>query len=329
MYNPGPPNSYHSYITGFRSMERYARITGYAAALVILLGALALVMNLREGLLFPHHRVQVRFPTIGTLMEDDPVKVRGVPIGRVASIRAGEGGAIATLEFFHRTPIPADSRFINFNYSLFGARMVILVPGTSREPMDGNRIQAGVFSTGVTETIHRVEELLTAVSEYKRLSLGLERGTDSSMSVQQFLARRVYPVLEEFGTLVRDMDTLQDAAGAQLDRLESAVNGVDRLSRGLASQNDTLVVRAERTLGRLALLTAQATTVLRSLEEIAVAAQDTSRGPGRALMRRDLYDRALSVTHSLEDLLKVLREDGLSDAIHFWRNVNIRWRKKD
>ena len=43
-------------------MEKYARITGYASALAILLGALALVMSLRQGILFPHNRVQVRFP---------------------------------------------------------------------------------------------------------------------------------------------------------------------------------------------------------------------------------------------------------------------------
>src|SRR6185369_10245371 len=92
--------------SGNRRMEKYARIIGYASALAILLGALALVMGLREGVLFPHHRVRVRFPAIGTLMEDDPVKLRGVSVGRVASIDAENGEAIVTLEFFHSTSLP-------------------------------------------------------------------------------------------------------------------------------------------------------------------------------------------------------------------------------
>jgi len=308
-------------------MEKYARITGYAAALAILLGALALVMGLRQGILFPHNRVQVRFPTIGTLMEDDPVRLRGVTVGRVASIRAGDGQAIATLEFFRHAPLPKDSRFVNYNYSLFGARMVILVPGTSREVMDPGVIQNGDFSAGVSESIHRVEELLRTVSEYKRLSQRLERGSDTSLSIQQFLAVRVYPVLEQFGTLAREMDSLQDAAGSQLDRLESAAAGVDRLGRGLSTQSDTLMARAELTLTRLARLTAQSTAVLEGLEKIALACQDTTRGPGRVMASRELYDRALSLTHALEEMLKVLEKDGLTDAIHFWRNIRIRWQR--
>ena len=325
MYNPLPPISYHSYIRG-EGMEKYARITGYATALAILVGCLSLVAGLREGLLLPHHRMQVRFPAIGTLMEDDPVKMRGVAVGRVASIRAQGGEAIATLEFFGRAPFPEDSRFINYNYSLFGARMVILVPGDSPRPMDGKRVQTGYFSAGVSESIHRVEELLLTVSEYKRLSQRLETGSDSTLSVQGFLATRVYPVLHEFGALVKQMDTLQAAAGAQLDRLETASAGMDRLGRGLSAQSDTLVLRAEKTLARLALLTAQSTAVLQSLETLVAAGQDSSRGAGRILAGRELYDRALAVTHAMEDMLKVLREDGLTDAIHFWRNVHFRKR---
>lgn len=326
MYNPAPAISYDSYIPG-GFMERYARITGYAVAIVLLAALLLLVAGLRQGALFPHNRVQVRFPAVGTLMEDDPVKLRGVPIGRVAGIRAVDGGAVATLEFFHRTPIPKGSRFINYNYSLFGARMVILVPGESREGIDPKDIQPGDFSTGVSETIHRVGELLKVVAEYKRLSMRLERGSDTSLSVQQLLATKVYPVLEDFGKMVNDMDSLESAAGEQLDRLSAASAGVNRFGRDLSEQSDTLVLRANRTLARLAILSGQATTVLHGLEEVVIACQDTTKGPSRFLVQRELYDRTLAMTHALQDLLKVLRDDGLTDAIHFWRNVHIRFRK--
>ena len=63
------------------------------------------------------------------------------------------------------------------------------------------------------------------------------------------------------------------------------------------------------------------------LEEVVVACQDTTQGPSRFLVQRELYDRTLAITHALQDLLKVLRDDGLTDAIHFWRNVHIRFRK--
>ena len=50
--------------------------------------------------------------------------MRGVEVGRVISIRAADSGAVATLELYRQTRLPKDSRFVNFNYSLFGARMV-------------------------------------------------------------------------------------------------------------------------------------------------------------------------------------------------------------
>lgn len=308
-------------------MERYARIAGYSVVLAILAGMLGMVAMLREGLLFPHNRVQVRFPAIGTLMEDDPVKLRGVQIGRVASIDPARDGAVATLEFFHRTPVAKGSRFINYNYSLFGARMIILVPGKDGGDIDPKEIQAGEFSTGVAETIHKVEDLLTTVVEYKRLSTRLERGTDSTRSIQEILTTQVYPVLEEFGAMTKDLERLQNAAGAELDRISAATVGVNRFGRDLASQSDTLVVRANRTLARLAILTAQTTLVLRGLEEIVIACEDSTKGASRFLVQREIYDRTLALTHALQDILKVVREDGLTDAIHFWRNVRIHWKK--
>ena len=296
-------------------------------ALALLAALLWTVSMLREGILFPHNRIRVAFPAIGTLMEDDPVKLQGVQVGRVAEIESENGSAIATLEFFHRTPIMKGSRFINFNYSLFGARMVILVPGDSKTPIDKNAIQQGDFSSGVAETIHKVEDLLVTVMEYKKLSTRLEMGSDTSLSIQEFLAKRVYPVLEEFGAFTRDLETLQTQAGSHLDRLSQASVEVNRFGRELSVGTDTLVLRANRTLGQLAVLTAQAAVVLKSLEEIVIASQDTSKGASRFLVQREMYDQALSLTHALQDILKIAKKDGLTDAIHFWRNVHIRWGK--
>lgn len=309
-------------------MERYARITGYAVAMALLAGLLTLVGMLRKDLLFPHNRVRVAFPAIGTLMEDDPVKLHGVQIGRVADIEAGREGSIATLELFHRTPLPRSARFVNYNYSLFGARMIIVVPGDSREPMDQSVVQPGVFSSGVAETIHRVEDLLRTVVEYRNLTARLEKGGEGEPSLQELLENRVYPALEEFSAMTRDLELLQEAAVSQLDGLSDAAAKVDRFGGNIAARSDTLMERANRTLLQLAGLTAQATVVLRGLEQIMVAGQDTSRGPGALLLRREMYDKALSLTHALQDLLKTWKQEGLKDIIHFWRNVHLRKRRK-
>src|SRR3712207_3927968 len=112
-------------------MENTARLTGYAIALTVLGGLLALVLMLQDGALFRANEVRVVFPAIGTLMEDDPVKLHGVEVGRVADISATPEGSVATLDLCHRVPLATDSRFVNYNYILCGARMVILVRDNS------------------------------------------------------------------------------------------------------------------------------------------------------------------------------------------------------
>ena len=309
-------------------MENSARITGYCVVLAILAGLMSVTLMLREGVLFPNNRVKVHFPTVGTLMEDDPVKMHGVEVGRVDHIEAGENAALATLELYRRVALPKDSRFINYNYSMFGARMIILVPGHSPEAMDQNVIQQGDFSTGVTEAIHRVDDLLKTVVEYQTLSAKLQRGTDSTPSLQGLLTTQIYPALEEFGRFSSELELLQLEAESELERLAKAGGQVNSFSKVMAANTDTMVLRANRTLEQLATLTAQSTVLLRGLEEIMIAAQDTTNGAGSFTVQRDLYDKALSLTHALQTLLKVANQEGLQDAIHFWRNIHVHFKKK-
>ena len=144
-------------------MEKSARLAGYLLAFSALIGLLVVVAFLQDGNLFLRTTVKVAFPSAGTLMVDDPVKVRGVEVGRVDQIEAGPAGPVITLELYKRTALSRDTRFVNFNYSLFGSRMIVLLPGTSAEPMDMQSVQPGTFTTGVTETIHKVDELLRTV----------------------------------------------------------------------------------------------------------------------------------------------------------------------
>jgi phospholipid/cholesterol/gamma-HCH transport system substrate-binding protein len=308
---------------GTIDMENTARITGYCVILAFLAGLLLVVLTLRQGLLFPHNRIKVNFPTVGTLMEDDPVKLQGVEIGRVEHIESGPGTAIATLEIYKRTTFPKDTRFINYNYSLFGARMIILVPGQSTEPMDQNQSQQGDFSTGITETIHLVGGLLKTVTEYQKLAVGLEHGNDSTPSLQHLLTTQVYPVLEDFNRFAGELEGLQMKTEKELERLTKASNQVNRFSQAMVTSTDTMVIGATRTLEQLARLTVKTTSLLQGLEKMMIAVQDTTSGPGRILMQRQLYDQSMSLTHSLLDLLKLAKKDGLKDAIHFWRNVRL------
>lgn len=307
-------------------MENSARLAGYTLAFIALTGLMAIVAFLEDGSLFARTMVKVGFPNSGTLMEDDPVKIRGVEVGRVESIDPGPHGPIVTLELYKKTTLPRDSRFINYNYSLFGARMVVLVPGKSPEPMNIRAVQAGHFSTGVTETIHRVDRLLRTVTEYQTLAGRLEKGDGTALSFQQLLSTRIYPALDEFTAFAEKLEVLEGRASSDLEGLARASGQVRGFSEAMNSGTDTLIGTANRTVERLVTLTAQTTLILEGLEKIMLAAQDTGGLPHQLLARRDLYEKTLTLSHALHDLLDQVKRQGLKDIIHFWRNVKIRKR---
>lgn len=303
-------------------MEKSARLAGYTLAFLALAGLMVVVAFLQDGNLFLRSTLQVSFPTMGSLMEDDPVRLRGVEIGRVDRIERGPDGPVVTLELYKRMKLPRDSRFVNFNYSLFGARMVVLVPGKSPDPMDYDVVQAGHFTTGVAETIHRVDQLLRTVVEYQGLAARLDKGNDTALSFQQILSTQVYPALDEFGIFAKRLEDLEQRASSDLEVLARASSQVHRYSTIMSAGTDTLVTKAQLTLERLATLTAQTTLILNGLEKIMLASQDTSVLAGKILAQRDLYERSLILAHVLHDLLQEVKTRGLKDIIHFWRNVH-------
>lgn len=305
-------------------MDNSPRIAGYAISFLALGALMVCIAYLEEGSLFTRTLIEVEFPAVGTLMEDDPVRLRGVEVGRVDKIERGPVHPRITLELYKRMPLAKDTRFINYNYSLFGARMVVLVPGRSGEKLDPKALQQGYFTTGVAETIHKVDQLLRTVVEYKGLADRLDRGNDTALSFHQMLSTQVYPALEKFTDFAHTLETLEAKTSNDLDAMARTSVQVQRWSVAMAAGSDTLVASAQLTVDRLARLTAQTVVLLDGLEKMMLTAQDTSGLPGKLLAQRDLYERTLTLSHALHDLLKHVKAQGLKDIIHFWRNVHFR-----
>jgi hypothetical protein len=249
-----------------------------------------------------------------------------VEIGRVSDISASPEGSITTLEFYHRTRLPSDTRFVNFNYSLFGARMVIAVPGSSPSPLDRKAIHRGEFSNGVAETIHRVDELLRTVVEYQSLSSRFEKGGTEGESLADLLNRRIYPTLDEFGRFARRLEELQDKASGDLTEAAAFSDAMNRGALRLANRTDSMLAKTARIIEDVAVLTARSGALLESLEKLMIATADTSRASGKLLRDRELYEKTVSLSKSLHDLIKLVKKEGLEDVIHFWRNVRFRSR---
>lgn len=73
-------------------------------------------------------------PDAGGIRRGDPVQMRGVNIGRVASFRIEPAGVEVELEIDRRCPVPSDSRVELRSSGLLGGMVADIVPGTSEVP---------------------------------------------------------------------------------------------------------------------------------------------------------------------------------------------------
>ena len=300
-------------------MEHRARLTGYASASLLLLLILWLATAVCHDAFHPRRVIQVRFPELGTLMVEDPVLENGVPAGKVRKVEFRQGIAVVELEMFRREFIAADARFVDFNYSLMGARRIVLLPGHSRISMDESQSQTGVFLDGVAETIHRVGELMGLVADLRAQSRRLFEGTNAPLSPA--LLATLDNDARAMNRLAERIDATGKSLHAGLDawvRLENSIPaGLKNVQAGLnAAENQTAsLLNAASSAER------NADGILSTVEKLIASTRDSTGTAHALLYDRSAYDELVSSLNILDAALKTFQEKGLNGAVK-WRNLH-------
>jgi phospholipid/cholesterol/gamma-HCH transport system substrate-binding protein len=115
------------------------------------------------------YRVHVRFGEATQLAQQADVRISGVPVGKVVSLKLGPGNTTdATLQIDPRyAPLPRDVRAILRQKTLLGETFVELTPGTKA---GGSLAEGGtVPETHVSKTVE-LDEILRAFDPYTRRS---------------------------------------------------------------------------------------------------------------------------------------------------------------
>ncbi len=305
-------------------MQNTARIVGYSAAGTLLLGILTLLWYLQFRGPGRSIKVEVHFPALGVLLEDDAVTRKGVEIGKVRNIRLRNDSALVTLEFYRSFFIPGDSRFINFNYSLMGERMVLFVPGNSSEPMDLKSPQPGLYSEGVSEMIHKVDELLAMVQDITRLAGVMDTGSDSVPALKTTLRNRIYPVAENWSAFIREFSELEESLTGNLETVAGLSVEIANTLPEAGKDLDKFVKTTSKTIATVDSLMIRALPLLEKTEALLAAAQDPDSPMHSLLSDPTLYRMLKRVNDELSNLLDLVRRDGARDLIH-WRNLRL-WR---
>jgi hypothetical protein len=227
-------------------------------------------------------------------------------------VKANKSGAMVTLELFDKRPLAEDTRFVNFNHSLMGDRMVVMVPGNSLQKMNEEEIQEGLFANGVAETIHSVDKLLDMVFNYNQMATRMQNPRDSMGSWSGLVQGKVYPLFDEIHRL---SSALQQARASIEPRLASVTQSTDHL--------ESLAHSVNAQAGHWIQLTLSTTQTLDSLSQTGVQVIATldsllqwTAGPNASLrplfFEQTLYEKTLQLTEVLQSALAILQNDGLN-----------------
>lgn len=262
------------------------------AALVILVFGLMWFQEYQVGA--QYQRVEVLFEKVGGLGAGDPVDVRGIAMGKVASVNLDAKGVLVVLRLHSDVSMRADAEIRLASAGIMGERMVAVEPGVGAPVDVGSHRYMGVYEAASTELVGQFEKfneqvltfighadsLLLDLREDRVLVKTLENTTEATgLAVEMLRANR-----DDMGKIAKNTADLTERFARFLDEHEEGMGeGVEGLARA-ATTFDSLA--------------AQMSVVLDGTQDILAALKD-QRGPAGKM----IYDEAAG-----KDLVETLEK---------------------
>jgi phospholipid/cholesterol/gamma-HCH transport system substrate-binding protein len=292
-----------------------------------------------QGLKFgrEERQVQARFREVAQLLEGSNVKFRGVPIGRVETIRLEQGGAavIVTMTIDADVSLPSDPAVMLAPESLFGDWQAEILSRSTYptyqyvEPVDNEMLPGYTLPdmsrlTAVADEIagnlatisNRIELAFTeetalnvreAIENIQRASGELANLMNSQQEAIEGVARNLERTSETAGqaalTLQRAFAEVESAIAG--GRLVNIVSNVERTS----ARTDSLVSLLVDASRQLSATAASADTTFRQVRGIAAGIQRGEGSLGRLLQDTTLYGNLVQTNLEVQTLLRDIRRN--------------------
>lgn len=255
------------------------RVRALVVGAVVLVLALALGISALTSGSDSELVLRATFKDASPLLEGNDVRLGGVKVGSVDTMRVVEGGAEVTIEL-DRTALPVheDARLTIRPVSLLGERYVELDRGSPESPVLADGARLGPERTGSSVAL---DEVLTTLDDPTAAGLAsmlgaLGDGLDGNGPAVRRALKALAPALTDTGkltTILRDqnqtltslVDSLSKVAsgvagsgGADLDRLVGSTNALlqqtqinEQAFRAMLAELPSTLRQARRTLGNV------------------------------------------------------------------------------
>ncbi|WP_245607075.1 MCE family protein [Pseudonocardia spinosispora] len=281
------------------------------------------------------YEVKLQMPNVGNLVPNNPVRLHDIEVGNIRHIDLDGWHAVVTVSLNRDVSLPRDVVARVGQASLLGAKYIELDEPTG--PAKGAPIPAG-YTVPLAQTgrYPETEDTLAAVAAMLNGG-GLQQVRTISTELNRAMSGRT----PQYRSLLTQLNTFAAGLDAQKADIVRAIDGLDRMSAGLAAQdktlNDALVafppaldtLQKERknlvdTLVALGQFGDQADRVFRESDDNLAANLDDLRPALKGLADAgDSLTQSLYLLGSLVFPIKSFPYFFRGDYINFWLNLDL------
>lgn len=206
------------------SRARVALVIGVVLVLTVLVGG-SLVSSGPDGKLM----IRATFSDASPLLEGNDVRLGGVKVGTVASMRVVEGGAEVMVELEKAAlPVHEDAKLTIRPVSLLGERFIELDRGSPDQPVLADGAHLGVDRTGSSVDLDQVLNTLDDPTAEGLASLvgTLGQGMDGNGAEVKRALAALAPALGDTATLTQVLKEQNTTLSSLVDSLSQVVSGV-------------------------------------------------------------------------------------------------------
>lgn len=209
---------------GTTTRTRLLAATGVIVALALVASGKVMPAGSEEPLL-----LRATFKDASPLLEGNDVRVGGVKVGTVESMRVGKGGAVLTLELDPSArPVHEDARLVIRPVSLLGERYIELDRGSATAPELADGARLGPDRTESTVDLNDVLSLLDDPTSKSLAALvgSLGNGMDGNGAAVRRAIEALAPAMTDTGRLTSTLRDQNQTLGALVDSMSAVASGV-------------------------------------------------------------------------------------------------------
>lgn len=198
------------------------------------------------------------FDDVTGLLVDDNVKVAGVPVGKVTSVRVEEGEATVRMEIGSDHPLPSDSAAAIRWRNLIGQRYVYLFPGDAPTTFeDGDVVTETTDVIDLGELFNRLGPVVATidegqVNEFLQTVTSALEGNEADISQAlddlAFVAKGLGERDEAIGSLIGNLEVVSRTIADRDAQIETMLDNLAALA-GTFSDNTALLDSAILEMG--------------------------------------------------------------------------------